>query len=62
MKCPHCGKKINPAALLGGMGKGVRKSFSAAERKRRAQRLADARKSRWAKSGNDKLTDRRENL
>ena len=53
MKCPKCGTEINPAALLGALGKSKRKTFSAAERKRRAQRLADARKSRWAKSGND---------
>jgi len=53
MKCPHCGHEINPAALLGAMGKGVRKQFSAAERKRRAARMAEARKARWCKPAND---------
>lgn len=54
MNCPHCGKPINPAALLGAMGKGVRKQFSAAERKRRAARMAEARKARWRKPANDR--------
>lgn len=57
MTCPHCGKPINPAALLGAMGKGVRKQFSAAERKRRAARMAEARKARWRKPANEKLSD-----
>ena len=52
MNCPHCGKPINPAALLGAMGKGVQKQFSAAERKRRAARMAEARKARWRKPAN----------
>lgn len=55
MKCPHCGHEINPAAILGAMGKGVRKQFSAAERKRRASRMAEARKARWRKPANDKI-------
>lgn len=54
MKCPHCGKEINPASLLGAMGKGVRKQFSAAERKRRAARMSEARKARWKKAKNQK--------
>jgi len=49
VKCPHCGGEINPAALLAQMGKGGRKNFSAAERKRRAKRLAEARAKRWKK-------------
>jgi hypothetical protein len=40
---------INPAALLAAAGKGGRKQFSGAERKRRAARLAMARAQRWAK-------------
>ena len=51
-KCPHCGGAINPAALLAATQKGGRKNFSAAERKRRAGRMAEARKARWAKSPN----------
>lgn len=51
-KCPHCGGVINPAALLAAAGKGGRKNYSAAERKRRAARMAEARKARWAKSPN----------
>lgn len=51
--CPHCGRPVNPAALLAVMGKGGRKNYSAAERKRRAVRMAAARKARWAKSPND---------
>ena len=35
------------------MQKGGRKNYSAAERKRRAARMAEARKARWAKSPND---------
>ena len=54
-KCPHCGGNINPAALLAATQKGGRKNFSAAERKRRAGRMAEARKARWAKSPNDPL-------
>lgn len=56
-KCPHCGGAINPAALLASAGKGGRKNYSAAERKRRADRMAEARKARWAKSPNDKVSD-----
>ena len=51
-KCPHCGGEINPAAMLAATQKGCRKNFSAAERKLRAQRLAEVRKLRHAKSGN----------
>lgn len=58
--CPHCGKPINPAALLGAMGKGVRKQFSAAERKRRAARMAEALKARWRKPANDSSSPTRE--
>jgi hypothetical protein len=39
MKCPHCGKKINAAAIMGSAGKGKPKDFSKAERKRRSDRM-----------------------
>jgi len=55
-KCPHCGGVINPAALLAATQKGSRKNFSAAERKRRAQRLAESRKARWVKPANADLS------
>lgn len=57
MNCQHCNKPINPAALLAAMGKGVKRKFSAAERKRRAQRLAIARQNRHAKPANAELSD-----
>ena len=37
------------AQALGRRAKGVPKNFTAAERKRRARRLAEARKKRWSK-------------
>lgn len=37
------------ASLLGKLSKGKPKNYSKAERKRRAARLAEARKRRWAK-------------
>lgn len=49
--CPHCGGAISPAALLAAMAAGKPKRFSGAERKRRAARLAEARKSRWPRDG-----------
>ncbi len=55
-ECPHCGGVINPAALLAAAGKGGRKNYSAAERKRRAARMAEARKARWAKSQNAEVS------
>lgn len=46
MKCPHCGKTINPAALLGAAGgaagRGKAKSRGSAAARRAAQ-------ARWAK-------------
>jgi len=54
--CPHCGRPVNPAALLAAMGKGGRKNYSADERKRRSVRMAAARKARWAKSPNNDST------
>lgn len=50
-KCPHCGNKLTPeqiASLLGSLGAGRKKTVSKAESKRRAQRLAEARKKRWS--------------
>lgn len=55
-QCPHCGGTINPAALLAATQKGGTKNFTAAERKRRAARMAEARKARWAKSTNHHST------
>ena len=39
MKCPHCGKKINAASIMGAAGKGTPKNFSKAEIKRRSERM-----------------------
>jgi len=52
-KCPHCGGAINAAALLAATQKGGTKNYSDAERKRRAARMAEARKARWAKTPNE---------
>ena len=41
------------AQELGRLGKGKPKTLTKAERKRRAERLADARKKRWASKAND---------
>jgi len=44
---------VNKAAqALGRMGKGKAKTLTQAERKRRARRLADARKTRWPSTSN----------
>jgi hypothetical protein len=44
---------VNKAAqALGRMGKGKAKTLTAAERKRRARRLAEARKTRWPSTSN----------
>jgi len=49
---------MNKAAqALGRMAKGVPKKLTKAEINRRKQRLAGARKLRWAKPANDKLCD-----
>lgn len=53
MKCPHCGKKINAASILGAAGKGKPKDFSKAERKRRSERMKALNASRRAESQND---------
>ena len=45
--CPHCGKPINPAAMLASRGAGKPRIVSRAERKRMAERLAKARLRRW---------------
>lgn len=48
---------MNKAAQqLGCMSKGVPKKLTKAEINRRKQRLAGARKLRWAKPANEKLT------
>lgn len=53
MKCPHCGKKINPAAMMGAAGKGTPKNFSKAERKRRSERMKALNTKRRSKLEND---------
>ena len=48
MKCPHCGKKINPAKMLGHLR---------AESMSKKERVASARnaaRARWAKSKKEK--------
>ena len=45
--CPHCGKPINPAALLAVAGRGHYRQFTAKERERRKLRLARVRGLRW---------------
>lgn len=52
MNCPHCQKLISDseiAAYIGSKSKGVKKSFSKAERERRRKRLAEVRSKRWPK-------------
>lgn len=44
--CPHCGKRINPAKLLGHLNAGGKKVISEKEREARRQRMAHARKFR----------------
>ncbi len=46
-KCPRCGKTINPAAILGAMGKGKPKTLTAEDREFRADQMAMARSFRW---------------
>ena len=47
---------VNKAAqALGRMGKGKPKTLTQAERKRRARRLAEARKARWPSTSNKDL-------
>lgn len=47
--CPHCGKPINPAALLGARNAGGTKRISQAESVRRRKSLAEARLRRHQK-------------
>lgn len=60
VNCPACKTKIPDAEIasyLASKAKGVKKNFSAAERKRRAERMAEARKKRHpasAKGGRPK--------
>jgi len=50
---------VNKAAQeLGRLGKGKPKTLSKAERKRRAERLAEARKKRWPGKANMRLHGR----
>lgn len=58
MKCPHCGKKINPAAMMGAAGKGTPKNFSKAERKRRSERMKALNTKRRSKLENRKDQER----
>lgn len=39
MKCPHCGKKINAASILGAAGKGKPKTITKADRLGRSERM-----------------------
>lgn len=39
------------ASTLGKLGKGIPKTISNAERKRRSERMAKAREKRWPKNG-----------
>lgn len=39
MKCPHCGKKINAASILGAAGKGKAKTITKADRLGRSERM-----------------------
>lgn len=52
MKCPHCGKKINAASIMGAAGKGKPKDFSKAELKRRSERMKTLNAKRRAESQN----------
>jgi hypothetical protein len=45
MKCPHCGKRINPAALLGAKGG----STKGASKARDPEKMRAAARARWAK-------------
>jgi hypothetical protein len=56
MKCPHCGKKINAASILGAAGKGKSKAFSDEERKVRSERMKALNAKRRAESQNDEMT------
>ena len=57
MKCPHCGKKINAASIMGAAGKGKPKDFSKAERKRRSERMKALNAKRRTESQNKELSD-----
>jgi hypothetical protein len=45
MKCPHCGKRINPAKLLGAKGG----STKGASKARDPEKMRAAAKARWDK-------------
>ena len=47
--CPHCGKAINPAALLGARNAGVTKTLSPEVAAARRKTLAAVRALRWPK-------------
>ena len=50
MNCPKCGFIINAGSELARLGKGVKKSFSKAERLRRSELMKRIRQNRKAKS------------
>lgn len=52
MNCPHCGKKINAASIMGAAGKGKPKDFSKAERARRSELMKALNAKRRAESQN----------
>ena len=60
MKCPHCGKRINPAKLLGSAGgkagSGKAKARSPEQARAAALKSWEVRRAAKAKA-NDKLTD-----
>jgi len=50
MNCPHCNRHIPTRLIarhLGSIGGSKKKPYSMAERKRRRQRMAEARLKRW---------------
>lgn len=53
MKCPHCGKKINAASILGAAGKGKPKTITKADRLGRSERMKALNAKRRSEPAND---------
>lgn len=53
MKCPHCGKKINAASILGAAGKGKAKTITKADRLGRSERMKALNAKRRSGPAND---------